>query len=98
VKLDPGEAAAVVATDRAVEPTAYGLGRHGWVTVSVPSDAGSRRWRELEEWIRTSYSLVAPARLARMALAEDAASGGAARLRSDRPNGPAPALITPSSG
>ena len=33
VKLPKEEAAAVVATDPGAEPTAYGLGRHGWVRV-----------------------------------------------------------------
>lgn len=35
VKLSRDEAAAVVATDPDVTPTAYGLGRHGWVSVSL---------------------------------------------------------------
>jgi hypothetical protein len=33
------------------------------------------RWRELEEWIRTSYTLVAPKRLAKVVLAEDGLAG-----------------------
>jgi predicted DNA-binding protein (MmcQ/YjbR family) len=66
VKLPPEEAAAVVATDPRVEPTGYGLGRHGWVQVEIPVRASAERWREIEEWIRTSYTLVAPRRLARM--------------------------------
>jgi len=64
VKLTKDEAAAVVATDPAVEPCGYGLGRHGWISVSVGPRAGAARWREIEEWIRTSYALVAPRRLA----------------------------------
>jgi hypothetical protein len=43
-----------------------GLGRHGWISFSVGSRAGKKRWREIEEWIRTSYTLVAPRRLARL--------------------------------
>lgn len=35
VKLPKEEAEAVVATDPAVEPTSYGLGRHGWISVRV---------------------------------------------------------------
>ena len=35
VKLPKEEAAAVVATDPGAEPTGYGLGRHGWVSVEV---------------------------------------------------------------
>ena len=66
VKLTKEEAAAVVATDPAVEPCGYGLGRHGWIAFSVGPRAGAARWREIEEWIRTSYTLVAPRRLARL--------------------------------
>jgi predicted DNA-binding protein (MmcQ/YjbR family) len=68
VKLPKEEAAAVVATDPAVEPTGYGLGRHGWVSVSVGSEPD---WKQLEEWVRTSYTLVAPKKLARIVLEED---------------------------
>ena len=35
VKLGKEEAAAVVATDDLAEPTGYGLGRHGWVSVRI---------------------------------------------------------------
>jgi len=68
VKLTSGEAAAVVATDPMVTPTAYGLGRHGWVSVRITRRTSATRWREIEEWIRTSYTLVAPKRLARLVL------------------------------
>ena len=68
VKLPKEEAAAVVATDPAVEPSGYGLGRHGWVSVTVGKDAD---WQQLEEWVRTSYTLVAPKKLARIVLEED---------------------------
>ena len=71
VKLPKDEAAAVVASDPNAEPTGYGLGRHGWVSVTVRPSSSEKRWRELEEWIRTSYTLVAPKRLARIVLAED---------------------------
>jgi predicted DNA-binding protein (MmcQ/YjbR family) len=71
VKLTKEEAAAVVATDPNVEPTGYGLGRHGWVSVSIPNTASAKRWREIEEWIRTSYTLVAPRKLARAVLEQD---------------------------
>jgi predicted DNA-binding protein (MmcQ/YjbR family) len=66
LKLPKGEAAAVVATDAAVDPAGYGLGRHGWVALSVPAGAGEERWRQVEEWVRTSYTLVAPKRLGRL--------------------------------
>ena len=71
VKLPLEEAAAVVASDRLVEPTGYGLGRHGWVSVRIPGRTSQSRWQEIEEWIRTSYILVAPKRLARLILTED---------------------------
>jgi predicted DNA-binding protein (MmcQ/YjbR family) len=58
LKLPREEAAAVVATDPDVSPTGYGLGRHG-------------RWSQVEEWVRTSYTLVAPKRLARRVIEED---------------------------
>ena len=72
VKLTPDEAEAVVATDPDVTPTGYGLGRHGWVTVQLGKRPSRARWEELTEWIRTSYTLVAPKSLARAVLAEDA--------------------------
>jgi predicted DNA-binding protein (MmcQ/YjbR family) len=73
VKLPKEEAQAVVATDPAVTPTGYGLGRHGWVSVDLGGRVGAARWREVEEWIRTSYVLVAPKRLAQQVLDEDRA-------------------------
>lgn len=72
VKLSKEEAAAVVATDPLAEPTGYGLGRHGWVSVRI-GRGGRSRWEQVEEWVRTSYTLVAPRRLARLVLAEDGA-------------------------
>jgi predicted DNA-binding protein (MmcQ/YjbR family) len=75
VKLPKEEAAAVVATDPKADPTGYGLGRHGWISVSIPTAASPRRWREIEEWIRTSYTLVAPRKLARAVLEEDQQPG-----------------------
>jgi predicted DNA-binding protein (MmcQ/YjbR family) len=71
VKLPKEEAAAVVATDPLAEPTGYGLGRHGWVSVEVGERASASRWRQIEEWVRTSYTLVAPKALAKVVLAED---------------------------
>jgi len=71
VKLPPEEAQAVVASDAHAEPMGYGLGRHGWVSVAIPKRTGARRWREIEEWIRTSYTLVAPKKLARLVIAQD---------------------------
>jgi predicted DNA-binding protein (MmcQ/YjbR family) len=71
VKVPPDEAAALVASDSRVEPTGYGLGRHGWITVAISPRTNEKRWQEIEEWIRTSYTLVAPKRLAKIVLAED---------------------------
>ena len=71
VKLPKDEAAALVATDPRATPTGYGLGRHGWVSVDVGGDADEERWRQVEEWVRTSYTLVAPRTLARLVLAQD---------------------------
>lgn len=70
LKLPKEEAAAVVATDPHVEPAGYGLGKYGWVDVTV-GDADDARWTQIEEWIRTSYTLVAPKRLAKQVLDED---------------------------
>lgn len=71
VKLPHEEAAAVVATDPAVEPAGYGLGRHGWISIMVPARANAACWTQLREWIRTSYTLVAPTRLARVVEEKD---------------------------
>lgn len=71
VKLPKEEAAAVIATDERAKPAGYGLGRHGWVDIRFGDDLDERRWREITEWIRTSYTLVAPKRLARQVLAEE---------------------------
>lgn len=71
VKLPKEEAAAVVATDPGAEPTGYGLGRHGWVSVEVGPAPDDARWKQVEEWVRTSYTLVAPKTLAKQVLAED---------------------------
>ncbi len=73
-KLTTEEAAAVVATDPDAQPSTYGLGRHGWVAIDLATDADDERWSEVTEWIRISYTLVAPKTLARVVLAQDAAS------------------------
>jgi predicted DNA-binding protein (MmcQ/YjbR family) len=71
VKLPHEEAAAIVATDPQASPTGYGLDRHGWVSISLAGRLSAARWREIEEWVRTSYTLVAPRRLAHQVLDED---------------------------
>jgi predicted DNA-binding protein (MmcQ/YjbR family) len=74
LKLSREEAAALVATDAAVEPSGYGLGRHGWIALTVPADASDDQWQQITEWVRTSYTLVAPKKLARIVLEEDGAA------------------------
>lgn len=71
VKLDKEEAAAVVASDPDASECGYGLGRHGWVTVRLNARPTKDRWTEVEEWIRSSYILVAPKTLARAVLADE---------------------------
>ena len=73
VKLPKEEAEAVVATDPSAEPTGYGLGRHGWVSVTIGRDSKAR-WQQVEEWVRTSYTMVAPKKLAKVILDEDGVS------------------------
>jgi predicted DNA-binding protein (MmcQ/YjbR family) len=72
VKLPKDEAAAVVATDPGAEPTGYGLGRHGWVSIVIGTKPSTARWQEIEEWVRTSYTMVAPKKLTKLVLDEDA--------------------------
>ena len=71
VKLSREEAAAVVATDPRVEPAGYGLGRSGWISATLGEDVDPRSWDEIEEWVRTSYTLLAPKSLARQVLDSD---------------------------
>jgi predicted DNA-binding protein (MmcQ/YjbR family) len=78
LKLPKEEAAAVVATDPTVEPSGYGLGRHGWVALTLAEPSDEARWVQVEEWVRTSYTLVAPKKLAREVEAEDAGAAGPA--------------------
>jgi predicted DNA-binding protein (MmcQ/YjbR family) len=73
VKLPPDEAAAVVAADPGAQPTGYGLGRAGWVSIVIAPDADDDRWDQVAEWVRTSYCRVAPKRLARMVEGQDGA-------------------------
>lgn len=64
VKLSKEEAEAVVASDERASATGYGLGRHGWISVALgDDDLDDDQWTEVEEWIDTSYRLVAPKRL-----------------------------------
>ena len=71
VKLPKDEAEAVVASDPAAEPCGYGLGRHGWVSIDLGRRPTKARWDEVREWIRTSYTMVAPKALGHEVLVED---------------------------
>ena len=71
VKLTKDEAEAIIATDPDATPTGYGMGRHGWVSITLPKKPSAARWSEIEEWVRTSYTLVAPKKLARLVLDEE---------------------------
>lgn len=64
-KLGKSEAEAVIATEPDASASRYGLGRHGWVNLLVQQDESEERWAQIREWIRTSYTLVAPRKLAR---------------------------------
>lgn len=76
LKLTKEEAIAVVATDGDVHEAGYGLGRHGWIALDLPARPSAARWDEVTEWIRTSYTLVAPKKLARIVLDDDESSSG----------------------
>jgi len=70
--------AAMVAADPRISVMRY-IGRHGWVTVDLRAGTGAADegrwdgalfdealWDDVEELVRGSYRLVAPARLARL--------------------------------
>jgi predicted DNA-binding protein (MmcQ/YjbR family) len=60
LKLDESRDAALAV--EAAEPTGYGLGKHGWVSVPFSTD-GAPPVAVLSDWIEESYRLVAPKRL-----------------------------------
>ena len=68
-KLSHEEANVVVGSDSRARSMGYGLGRHGWVDVELGD--GECDWDEVREWVRTSYTLIAPKPLAEQVLAED---------------------------
>ncbi len=74
-KLTKEEATAVIATDDDAYPMGYGLGRHGWVSLSLPARPSAARWEEVTEWVLTSYTLVAPKTLAKTVLERIDADG-----------------------
>jgi predicted DNA-binding protein (MmcQ/YjbR family) len=55
-------------------PTAYGLGKHGWVT--VPIDHDDAPLELLLDWVEESYRAVAPKRLVRLLDADAGAERG----------------------
>ncbi|HEU4996969.1 MAG TPA: hypothetical protein VFT29_19260 [Gemmatimonadaceae bacterium] len=48
--------------DFALDPTHYGLGKHGWVTVTVRK-RGKALDEHFKEWIEERFGAVAPKRL-----------------------------------
>jgi predicted DNA-binding protein (MmcQ/YjbR family) len=60
VKLDDSREAALAV--EGAEPTHYGLGKHGWVSVPFASPGGPPVG-VLADWIEESFRLVAPKRL-----------------------------------
>ena len=50
------------------EATGYGLGRHGWVTVTLPKRVSKALRAECEMWIRESYRSVSPAALRKLVI------------------------------
>ncbi|HEX3425218.1 MAG TPA: MmcQ/YjbR family DNA-binding protein [Acidimicrobiales bacterium] len=84
LKLSHEEAAAVVATESWVRAASYGLGRHGWVLATVEDPAGEDRWQQVEEWVKTSYSLVAPKALAHLVVPGGEGSSGRPAPRGER--------------
>jgi len=51
------------------EPTHYGLGKHGWVTVRPPRRISRALKQQIFDWVAESYGAVAPAKLAKAATA-----------------------------
>ena len=45
------------------EPTGYGLGKSGWVTVRFPLKNGAPPWDIFFSWIDESYRAIAPKKL-----------------------------------
>jgi predicted DNA-binding protein (MmcQ/YjbR family) len=98
VKLPRQEAEAVVATDPRVAPAGYGLGRSGWITVTLDEPLDASSWREIEEWVRTSYTLVAPNALGRRAIERDAARADSAASENVEPRIPALTTLSGPGG
>lgn len=69
-----------------VEPTGYGMGRHGWVSITVlardrPSDA------TLRGWVEESFRAIAPKRLvAQWEVQSGGSSGGGTAKKARKPS------------
>jgi predicted DNA-binding protein (MmcQ/YjbR family) len=61
VTLKLGDAHAAAMSVPGAKPTAYGLGKAGWVT--IPLDAGVPPVEVLCDWLEESYRIVAPKKL-----------------------------------
>jgi len=46
-------------------PTHYGMGKHGWVTITIPKRVTRAFEAQVAEWVRESYVAVAPKKLGR---------------------------------
>ena len=46
------------------EPTHYGLGKHGWVTATLPTGTKAAPFEMFQEWVEESYRAIAPKKLA----------------------------------
>jgi len=62
MKVEKAHQQALVHTDKRVTEAAY-VGRYGWISVDVN---GSMDWAEVAEWVRESYRLNAPSKLAKL--------------------------------
>ena len=45
------------------EPTHYGLGKHGWVTITLPKRVSRLLKEQCWAWVKESYIAIAPAKL-----------------------------------
>ena len=46
-------------------PTHYGMGKHGWVTITIPKRVTRAFEAQVAEWVRESYVAVAPKKVGR---------------------------------
>jgi len=60
------------------EPTAYGLGKHGWVTATLPAGKRVPPLDLFRGWVEESYRSIAPKTVLRKL---DGASGGSTKAR-----------------